>query len=285
MRGWRSPYSLSASAINTWIGEEFRTIGAEYALDWLGQQRGGGWNLGANAALFGWNDTAGVVMARRGWALHDRQTALFGRLGQPGTGSPYGPGHGPSDGRILFYRDIDHHAGYYLGLHASYRGRFELRALHYDNRADPSIEAPEINDSAWLTRFNSIGARWTPDDHWTVQWQRLQGRTYVGARSGPDMNCWAFASDYWMTSWQRGRHRFSIRADTFRMKQTVSSFFSYSYDDGHALTLAWLYQLNPHLTLVAETLRVDSELAFRELIGAPEDAVERQHQLALRLEF
>ncbi|RYZ64437.1 MAG: hypothetical protein EOP08_08995, partial [Proteobacteria bacterium] len=29
MRGWRSPYLLSSSAINTWVGEELRTIGLE----------------------------------------------------------------------------------------------------------------------------------------------------------------------------------------------------------------------------------------------------------------
>jgi hypothetical protein len=273
MRGWRTPYSLTASAINTWIGEEIRTIGVEYKLDWLGQQRGNGWNLGFNAATFGWNDPAGVIMARRGWALHDRQTALFGRLGQPGTGSPFGPGHGPSDGRILFYRDIDHRAGYYAGLSANYRGTFEFRALHYDNRGDPTVQAPEINDAAWLTRFNSFGARWTPDEHWTLQWQRLQGNTAVNS------------SDYLLASWQYGKHRLTARTDKFWMQQQATSFFFYNYDDGHALTLAWLYQLTPHITLVAETLRVASELAFRRLIGADEDAVERQQQLALRLDF
>jgi hypothetical protein len=285
MRGWRTPYSLSNSAINTWIGEEFRTIGAEYNLDWLGLQRGNAWNLGFTAAVFGWNDPAGVIMARRGWALHDRQTALFGRLGQPGTGSPFGPGHGPSDGRILFHRDIDHRAGYYAGTSASYRGVLELRALHYDNRGDPTRQAPEINDAAWLTRFDSFGARWTPDDYWTLQWQHLQGSTAVNAGGAPTSSRWVYDSDYLLASWQRGRHRLTARADRFWMQQRTTSFFFYNYDDGQALTLAWLYQLNPKLTLVAETLRVRSELDFRALIGAPEDAVEHQHQLALRLEF
>ena len=83
MAGWRSPYSLSTSAINTWVGEELRTIGLEYNLAWLRQQEGHALNLGFDAAVFGWNDPAGVVVAQRGWALHDRQTTLFGRLGRP----------------------------------------------------------------------------------------------------------------------------------------------------------------------------------------------------------
>jgi hypothetical protein len=35
--GWESPYTLSYSAINTWLGEELRTIGVEGQLDWLGR--------------------------------------------------------------------------------------------------------------------------------------------------------------------------------------------------------------------------------------------------------
>jgi hypothetical protein len=285
MRGWRTPYSLTASAINTWIGEEFRTIGAEYDLDWLGQQRGSGWNLGFSTALFGWNDPAGVIMARRGWALHDRQTALFGRLGQPGTGPAFGSGHGPSDGRVLFHRDIDHRAGYYSGLSASYRGVLELRALHYDNRGDPTAQAPEINDSAWLTRYDSIGARWTPDDHWTLQWQHLQGNTSFNAGATLTASYWHFDSDYLLASWLYGKHRLTARADTYWMQQSASTYFFYNHDTGNAYLLAWLYNFHPRLTLVAEALRVSSDLKFRQLIGAPVEAVEHQYQLALRAEF
>jgi hypothetical protein len=61
MRGWRTPYSLTPSAINTWIGEEIRTVGAEYDLDWLRQQQGSAWDLGITAAAFGWNDPAGTI--------------------------------------------------------------------------------------------------------------------------------------------------------------------------------------------------------------------------------
>src|SRR5579862_4861755 len=38
--GWESPYTLSFSAINSWLGEELRTIGAEGQIDWLGTKSG-----------------------------------------------------------------------------------------------------------------------------------------------------------------------------------------------------------------------------------------------------
>ena len=47
--GWSSPYSLTSSAINTWLGEEFRTIGAEVTATWLGSQQNG-WVTSASSA-------------------------------------------------------------------------------------------------------------------------------------------------------------------------------------------------------------------------------------------
>jgi hypothetical protein len=277
MRGWRTPYTLSASALNTWIGEELRTIGAEYNADWLGQQEQSAWNLGFNAAVFGFNDPAGVVLADRGWALHDRQTTLFGRLGQPDQGLV--------PGRKLFYRDIDRRAGWYAGVSANYRGLIELRALRYDNRGDPTVQAPEINDGAWRTRFNSLGLRWTPDERWTVMGQWLQGDTAFNEDAAPVTGVWDYAASYWLVSWTQGNHRLSARRDDFRLSQPVSATPDHNHESGAAWTVAWLYSVNQHLTLAAEWLRVDTSLASREEIGAPESALETQLQLALRVEL
>src|SRR5580692_3609114 len=82
LQGWRSAYSLAPSAINTWVGEELRTFGAEYNLDWLGRQRGHDWEFGIGGSLYGWNESAGQLIAERGWAIHDRQATLFGKIGQ-----------------------------------------------------------------------------------------------------------------------------------------------------------------------------------------------------------
>jgi hypothetical protein len=280
MRGWRSPYTLSASALNTWVGEELRTIGVEYDGDWLRQGSGHGWNLGVTGALYGWNDSAGVVMGKRGWAMHDRQTTLFGKLGTPGAGI--------IDGRTLFYRDLDGKPGYYGGLTGNWRGELELRALHYDNRADPYTFAPAINDGGWHTAFDSFGARWSPDEHWTLIAQQLRGTTEFGrlAPPGGPENYWKFDASYVLASWQHGAERFSARYDDFAMRQTVSWFFGfYNRDSGHALTAAWFHTLGPRLTLMAEWLELRDTLASRAQIAAPLGASERQLQLGLRVEL
>lgn len=275
MRGWRSPYTLSTSAINSWVGEELRTIGAEYALDWLGQTSGHAFDLGVSAALFGWNDPAGTVIAQRGWGLHDQQTTLFGDFGKRGQQ--------PLPVRPVFYDEMDHRAGYHTALKVNYRGVLTLTGLHYDNRADPSIYAAAINDVAWLTRFNSFGLRWTPSASLTLIWQRLYGETYAGAPPAP--NCFAFGAYFGLLSWQSGANRYSARYDHFDLNQRVSTYGFYEREQGHAATLAYSRQVNEHWNLTLEALQVDSRLRSRAALGLPAATRERQLQVAVRYDL
>jgi len=46
----------------------------------MGAPSGRGFDLTFIASAHGWNDPAGVLIFQCGWAIHDRQTALFGKL-------------------------------------------------------------------------------------------------------------------------------------------------------------------------------------------------------------
>lgn len=277
MQGWRSPYTLSFSAINTWVGEELRTIGAEYSLDWLGRSHGHDFDFTLNAAAYGWNDTAGTVIATRGWGIHDRQSTLFGRFAHGGQ---------PLQERTLFYDDLDKRAGYYVGASGNYRGLLELRALHYDNRANLASYSPTIDDSGWLTYFDSLGARWTPNDQWTFIGQWLHGRTYVDAEL-PHI-AWSFSSEFLLASLQRGAMRYSVRYDRFEMQQTYSSFEYLSFllaDRGHAWTVACIRDFNRHWSLALEGIESDSTVPLRALLGDAAYAREQVLQLAVRYDL
>jgi hypothetical protein len=275
MRGWRSPYTLSFSAINTWVGEELRTIGGEYSLDWLGLAHGHSFELSASVAAYGWNDPAGTVLATRGWGLTDRQTTLFGRFANRGQPLPQ---------RTVFYDDLDRRAGYYAGATLRYRGLLELRALYYDNRANLDTETARIDDSAWLTRFESLGARWTPIEPLTVIGQWLHGRSFDDAEA--PTNAYSFASEFLLMSWKRGAWRQSVRYDRFSVEQTSSTFVQalgfYLSDDGHAWTLAVDRTLGEHWDATLEFIQADSDVALRTQLGQPRIARERQWQFALR---
>ena len=279
--GWRSAYSLSPSAINTWIGEEFRTIGAEYDLDWLGRQRGHRWELGATAAAYAWNNYSGEVMALRGWAIHDRQTTLFGRIGEPGVG--------PVSGLREFDRGADQRAGYYVGANAKYLDALEFRVLHYDNRANANAYSYGLNAFGWRTKFDSAGMRWTPTDQWTVISQWLAGNTITGDSGFNDARltdyyAYEFRAAFVLVSWQRRADRLSARYDHFEMHQTQSDGF-FNSDRGHAWTVAYERELNKSWSVVVEALQIDSRLGLRVAIGEPVAAVERELQLAVRLQL
>jgi hypothetical protein len=276
MSGWRSPYTLSFSAINTWVGEELRTIGAEYSLDWLGRGRGHDFDFTLSAAGYGWNDTAGTVLATRGWGLTDRQDTLFGRFANNGSPLPQ---------RTLFYDDLDKRAGYYLSAAANYRGLLELRALHYDNRVN-LMEAPALDDGTWLTYFESLGARWTPNEAWTLIGQWLHGRTYEDP--GLPHYAWSYNSEFLLASLQRGAMRYSVRYDRFNMQQTYSDFSDFPLllgDHGHAWTVAFIHDFDRHWSAALEGILADSTVPLRTAYGQPAYAREQMLQLALRYEL
>ncbi len=274
LAGWRSPYTLSNSAINSWVGEELRTIGAQYNLDWLGRQSGHDFDVGASAAVFSFNEPAGTVLVVQGWNITDRQSTLF---------SPFGAiRQTPIPPTTEFYDGFDHAAGFDLGVNAHYRGWLELRALHYDNRANPNSYSENLWQYAWQTKFDSAGVRLTPTDSLTFIAQYMSGSTAVGA--GPELNIFNFSSEFGLASYQHGAERFSVRFDRFDLNQPVASDDDYGIDDGHAWTLAYQHQFDQHWNAVLEEVLVVSDNNSRPYIGLPSYARESQLQLAVRYE-
>jgi len=269
--GWTNPYLISSSAINTWVGEELRTIGAEYSLEWLGTRSGHAFDAEFVAGIYGWNDPAGVLIASRGWALHDRQTTLFGKVGEPGDV--------PVPGRVLF-KEIDDRPGYYAGLHLRYLDRAELRYMHYDNRADPEAFDAGINDFAWLTCFDSIGLRVETANGWTFISQWLSGETSIEPESGYEE--WKYSSTFALVSKAIGQHRFSLRADWFDTDHFQTSFPPGDTESGSAWTAGYSYERDEHWNFGIEALQIKSDVSMRAFIGEPSRATEKQLQLQVR---
>ncbi len=268
--GWTNPYTISSSALNTWVGEELRTIGVAYELEHRGIADGGQWDFGAQAAVFGWNDPAGVILAFRGFSLNDRQTPLFGRIGTYA--------YGYREQRVLF-SEIDNRPGYHVGAYAKHDSGLELRALHYDNRADPTVFKPGISDYAWRTRFNSLGARYDGPAGLAIIAQWLKGTT----DATPDpTNHWGFETAFVLVAREFfGKHRLALRYDDFKVNPDPVSYWK--SEKGHALTLGWTWKLREHVELAGEWLQLNSDVGNREELDEPEKARERSLQLALRL--
>jgi hypothetical protein len=268
--GWSDVYSITPSALNTWIGEEFRTIGTEFEARWLGANSGYLGDVSLVAAAYAWNDPAGKLISERGFALSDRPSTLFGGLGRPPT---------------TFYHEIDRKPGYYAGLSWRHHDRLEMRALRYDNRADPEVSTV-AGGTAWRTRFSSFGARLEPTANWTFITQYLDGDTIVGPfADGGDQFRMTYHAAFALASFDRGRERLTARVDRFGTHQSKGFYGPPADDSGHAWTAAWTHDLGAQWQLLAEWIRVTSRFPPRAANGAPQPYVESQTQVAIRYRF
>jgi hypothetical protein len=273
--GWETPYTITPSAISSWIGEEIRTVGLEGQADWLGTRLGHAFDLQLTGAVFGWNDPAGTMLAAHGFALHDRQTTLFGRVGAPQPD--------PEKAAKELFHEIDDRPGYYIGAQARYLDRAVLNVLHYDNRADPTVENPEIRDFAWLTKFDAAALRVETGAGWTVILQALEGDTYI-APNGFWLE-WEFDSQSAMLARRMGAHMIAARFDAFEVVFRGDPAAPGS-EDGHAWTLAYSIDRGDAWRFALEWLRVESTVWERaESLGEPAFARESKLEFSVRYQL
>jgi hypothetical protein len=268
--GWASPYTLSYSALNSWIAEELRTLGVETKVDWLGTRSGLPFDIGAVAGAFGWNEVAGAALANGGFVIDDRQTPLFDTVGRL---------EGPTGAYIEPFREIDGRAGFYGGLDLDDPGRLLITALRYDNRADPSASDAAAQVFAWHTAFNSAGARLEYGAGWTVIAQWMAGQTEI-APGGTTLE-WPFNARYLLLSKSWGRQMLSARYDRFEVDSRNAE--PDGEQSGHAWTLAYVFDAGKSWTVTLELLRVtSSSYSWGEETGNYGPVTDDQAQLAIR---
>jgi hypothetical protein len=284
--GWHSPFTYSYSAINTWLGEEIRPIGAEWSLRRRLGFAGSPHELRLFAAAFYGNDPAGTLLFWRGWSLHDRQTRLDDRLPMPPLPAWDWTGTivGYSEQSVEPFEEIDHEPGAYVGAEWRYAKRVLVQISRYDNRADPWAFAD--GQWAWGTAFSHIGVQASLPAQLGLIAQWMRGETYwlTGAGSDGSLSPFVelvedeFGSQFLMlTLLVRGSHRLSLRYDRFEIvRDTVPRFYS---DDGHAWTLGYRYERTKQLSGGIEWLEIESHRDVWSFYSPVTDATERQLRL------
>jgi len=270
--GWTSAWTITPSAINTWIGYELRTIGVEGKVEW---RRDDG-TLALTGAVFGWNDPAGVLIADRGWSFDDRVSGIFEHERLPNAIAV--AQHKPVPLQAELFREMDNSPGWYLNLswEPSDIGSFEI--MRYDNNADPTVAGG--GQLAWHTSFWNAGYR-TKIDNVTLLAQALSGSTAIhpNPRFRAATN---FASAYALAGIDLDPWRLAARVDVFRT-HTNATFPSVLNEDGGSGTLAATYWANSWLQLTGEFIVVDSTRPQRSVEHDPVHATERQFQFLARL--
>lgn len=244
--GWQNAYHLSASAINSWVAEELRTLGGELTLQYGGETG----EVALTYALLGGNDPTGTILAWRGWALHDLKAGWYGKLPLSLAALPELKPGGifyPQQALVVEpFHEVDGRLGYYAGL-SGQGEHWKTRYLHYDNRADQTRLNHGSGQYAWHTRFNSIGAQWQWLDHWELIGQFLEGSSAMGRDAqGQGRVEIGFQSAYLLLSHAWGQHRGSIRHDWFKVDDRDQTLNDPNTEEGTAWTATYQFTRNPH---------------------------------------
>jgi len=265
--GWSSFWTVTPSAIDSWVGAELRTIGAEGTLEW----HSNGSDIALNAALFGWNDTAGVLIAERGWTFDDRVTGLFEKTRLPDAVAL--AAHRPPPATVHLFSEIDSRPGWYLDLSYELDGKTGVEVMRYDNQADPT------RPRAWHTAFWDIGLR-QQIGAVTLLSQAMAGTTVIRPTPAA-FTATDFKSTYVLVGWDLDRWWLAARADVFQTRTRTTAPADLS-EDGYAFDATASYLLRDWLRLSAEYLTVDDRRGQRAVVGDAPHAIERQFQFVVR---
>ena len=232
---WTSKYTITYSALNSWIAQEVRPIGAD--LQWSP-----GFYVTVGATAFRGNDTMGTLLAARGWTLGNYLTTYDENmpLPYPETTKPMGA-------------DLDHKNGYSERLRLSLPERAMIQFAHIDNRA-PITPNPIKGQTPWQTHFNVISADAGSKGPTTVAAEWAYGSTAVGFPGGSfTMD---FDTEYLLVSHVFGHERLSARVERFSTRNASRPSVDFAREDGHAWTVAWMHETSARSRTGLEYVRV-----------------------------
>ncbi|WP_371194517.1 hypothetical protein [Glaciecola sp. SC05] len=278
--GWLSPYTYTQSAINSWIGEELRTIGGEAAWSSNGRRQGSPWSWELNLGIFKGNDPLGTLIAWRGFAMHDRQSLHHDKVQFAPVDSIININDIGSPTWLKPFVEIDGDWGAYIGFHLSYLRETNMRYYYYDNRADPNaINAERLY--GWHTKFHSFALQHQLDANWRFMAQFLSGSTLMGNRSVFT----DFVSAYLAASYATGKHRATVRIDYHAVNEEDTKPEDQNDSSGKGMTVAWRYQYTAVVELGAEVHQHRNDVANRAQLGLNQRQIQSQLRLVLAYTF
>ena len=215
---WESPYAITSSALNSWLGEELRPIGVDAQYTFRRRWTGA-------ITVYRGNDTFGALPPDRGWKLHDRWTLL----GEHVRVDPE------------YFTSVSAETDGRLGWSARARwnnDRAVVQLTHIDNNSDALQHGELLN---WDTQFDIVALDYTLDD-WSFVTEYGWGKTAVFHEGDHFVN--DLRAGYVLVSRLAGRGRVSLRAEEFATDDVGE----------HAFTAAYLWTLRPKLRAGIEAI-------------------------------
>jgi hypothetical protein len=233
---WNSRYTITDSALNTWIGEEVRPIAADL-------QFSPNFYFTVGGTAFRGNDTMGTLLSARGWTFGNRLTVYDEVIpAVPDTTRPIGS-------------DIDGRLGDSERIRLQIPERALIQFTRVDNRAELLIRnAPDV---PWRTKFNVVSGELGSTSPTTLLGEWAYGTTELGFPGGTfTMD---FDTVYLLLSQKTGTDRWSVRVERFSTRTHDKPPDDFSRESGHAYTVAWFRDTSPHVRSGIEYTRVKGD--------------------------
>lgn len=257
---WDSPYTITWSSLNSWLGEEFRPIGldADYSFRFENKTK-----LSLAATAFKGNDSGGALISWRGFSYGNNLVYLNETVPLPDITSLEDGGmydKQQDEGTKPFAEDLDGNWGYALRAALGAPGHYQLKLTAIDNKGDGELYQGEY---AWRTQFTILGASYNVSENWIVLGEVSQGSTTMGPPAGAvDID---FTSGYVLTSYLHNNWRYSLRLDHFETEDKnparntgVNGPQDINDDKGESVTLAVFWEpAGSNFSIGVEALAID----------------------------
>jgi len=216
---WTPEFTLSASALNSWLWDEISFAGIE----------GEWWRVTGNrvriSAMIGAGfgpDQLGRLLALRGWTLGDGLSGANADLPLPAPGA-----------RMDIFDERDDRPAAYSRISLGDEDeRVAVTLGYFNNNGNEDVAG------VWRTRVASVGVAFHPHARLDFLAQYLRGEAKVREPSN-DSSVRAF---YALLSYRHKRHRFTARYDDFRVRDLDGGVTS-TQESGDGFTLAYLLQM------------------------------------------
>lgn len=258
--GWTPTRTITPSAGNSWIAEEVMVNGVEATV----RHRLDDQEVGFGGSIFRGNDTAGTLLAFRGFAMHDVRSTGASRLALPVAKTGFAamiPKQAPFSNPVA---EVDNHPGYYVKLFWKAPFSAHTHIVWYDNQADPRSLVK--GQYGWATQFLDLAVRYEVSPNTQILGQYMNGTTRMGPvndgkRHAVDAR---FESAYLMATHKVSSDlSLSLRGDYFRIKDRSNQLNDNNNETGRSVTVALVKRLNERLDIATEFMNVRSERPSR----------------------
>lgn len=276
---WSTPFTLTSSTLNTWIGEEMRSTGIEFSIEKLGKFNQSDHNFSADISLFKNNDTLGAMLAWHGWTQSSRQTLLNEKL----IVQPFPALEGDLQDQAAQsdpFIELDGRVGFHVVGHWRFKNKLKANLGYYDNNADPRIV--KNGQYTWPTRFTHLGLKAKIYKNTEVISQYMTGNSYMQSPSDSKVVEIDFDNTFVMLRHYWSEHHVAMRVEYFSTDDLDQTIGDNNNETGKGFTTSYRYKLSPQSFIQMEYNWINSKRASRSYMLQPINAIEKQWLLSYR---